>query len=99
MIRHVVMFRWNDDVTDAQIDATIAALHTMPGAIHTIRAYRFGRNLGINPGTFDFSVTADFDDEAGYVTYRDHPVHQALIAEHMTGKVSERASIQFRIVE
>ena len=65
----------------------------------SIRAYRFGRNLGINPGTFDFSVTADFDDEAGYVTYRDHPVHQALIAEHMTGKVSERASIQFRTVE
>ena len=99
MIRHVVMFRWNDDVTDAQIDATITALRTMPGAIDTIRAYRFGRNLGINPGTFDFSVTADFDDEAGYVTYRDHPLHQALIAEHMTGKVSERASIQFAVIE
>lgn len=99
MIRHVVMFRWNDDVTDAQIDATIAGLHALPAAIDTIRAYRFGRNAGINPDTFDFSVTADFDDEAGYIAYRDHPVHQALIAEHIAGRLKERASIQFHVVE
>ena len=41
-------------------------------------------------------MVADFDDEAGYLTYRDHPDHQRFIAELITGKVSERAAVQYR---
>lgn len=99
MIRHAVLFRWNDDVSDAHIEAVTAALAGMPEAIDTIVSYRFGRNLGINPGTFDFAVTADFHDADGYITYRDHPAHQALIAAYITGYVKDRASIQFDVAD
>lgn len=97
MIRHVVLFRWSDDVTAAHIDAVSTALSGMPEAIDTIVSYRYGRNLGINPGTFDFAVTADFRDQQGYLTYRDHPAHQALIAAYITGYVTDRAAIQFEL--
>lgn len=97
MIRHVVLFRWNDDVSDAHIDAVGTALSGMPEAIDTIVTYKYGRNLGINPGNFDYAVTADFHDEAGYLTYRDHPAHQALIAAFIAGHVKDRAAVQFTL--
>ena len=97
MIRHVVVFKWNDDVTSAHIDAMSTAAAGLPEAIDTIRGFRCGRDAGINQGNFDFAVSADFDDEAGYIVYRDHPAHQALIAAFIAGRIAQRAAVQFEI--
>lgn len=97
MIRHVVLFRWNDDVDDDHIAEMGAALDELAVSIPTIRSYRHGRDLGINPGNHQYAVTGDFDDEQGYLTYRDDPAHQALIARYIAGRVAERAAMQFHI--
>ena len=94
-VRHVVMFRWREGVDADHPARTSAALATLPGQIPEIREYRFGPNLGINPGTYDFVVVADFDDEAAYLVYRDHPAHQQVIADVITGFVAERAAAQY----
>ena len=39
----------------------------------------------------------DFDDVDGYLAYRDHPDHQALIAAHITGRVADRAAVQYGV--
>jgi hypothetical protein len=96
-VRHVVMFRWVAGLDDDHVERVEAGLAALPGRIPEIRDYRFGPNLGINPGTYDFVVVADFDDEQAYQTYRDHPDHQAFIAELITGNVADRAAIQFRL--
>ena len=97
MIRHVVVFKWNDDVTDVHVDALSAAAAGLPEAFDTIKAFRFGRDAGLNQGNYDFAVSADFDDEAGYLVYRDHPAHQALISAFIAGRVAQRAAVQFRV--
>ena len=84
-------------VVGRRIERVEVGLAALPGRIPEIRDYRFGPNLGINPGTYDFVVVADFDDEQAYLTYRDHPDHQAFIAELITGNVADRAAIQFRL--
>jgi Stress responsive A/B Barrel Domain len=40
---------------------------------------------------------ADFDDDAGYITYRDHPVHRALVENYVSPIVASRAAVQFEI--
>lgn len=95
MIRHVVMFRWDESVTDEQLVAMSAALDALPGAIAEIVAYRHGRDLGIGATNFQYAVTADFADTDNFATYRDHPEHQRFIAEHITGRVAERSAVQF----
>ena len=95
MIRHVVMFRFEDSVTEAQVAAVSAGLDALPAAIPEIVTYRHGRDLGLAPTNFDYTVTADFDDVDGFTTYRDHPEHQRFIAEHITGHVAERVAVQF----
>jgi hypothetical protein len=99
MIRHVVVFRWNDSVTDEQLVAMSAALDALPGAIPEVVSYRHGRDIGIGAGNFQYSITADFADADGFAAYRDHPGHQRFIAEHITGRVAERAAVQFEYPE
>ncbi|HUS41924.1 MAG TPA: Dabb family protein [Ilumatobacteraceae bacterium] len=95
MIRHVVMFRWNDSVTDEQLGSMSAALDALPGAIPEIVTYRHGRDLGLGPANHQYSVTADFASVDDFAVYRDHPEHKRFIAEHITGHVADRAAVQF----
>ena len=95
MIRHVVVFRWNESVTDADLTAMAAALDALPAAIPQIVAYRHGRDLGLNPANFEYAIVADFANADDFATYRDHPEHQRFIAEHITGRVAERTAVQF----
>ena len=95
MIRHVVMFRWNDSVTDEQVVAMSAALDALPAAIPEIVAYRHGPDLGLAPTNSDYTITADFATVEDFATYPDHPEHQRFIAEQITGRVAERVAVQF----
>jgi stress responsive alpha/beta barrel protein len=97
MFRHVVLFTWNDDATEARKRALRDELAKMPPAIDVIRAYKYGPDAGIMPANCDFAVVADFDDDAGYVTYRDHPVHRALVENYVSPIVASRAAVQFEI--
>ena len=60
MIRHIALFKWNDDVTPAHIAATATALSGLPEVIDTILDYRHAADIGINQANFDYGVTADF---------------------------------------
>jgi hypothetical protein len=95
MFRHVVLFTWTREATQEQKQALHSELAKMPAAIDCIRGYRFGPDAGLNPANRDFAVVADFDDKAAYLTYRDHPVHRALVDRFVTPIVAERAGIQF----
>jgi hypothetical protein len=95
MFRHVVMVRLAEDMTDDQKEALRGGLARMPEVIPEIRSYRFGGDAGLNQDNFDFVVTADFDDADGFLTYRDHPDHQKLVAELLGPFVTKRAAVQF----
>lgn len=99
MFRHVVLFRWKPDATDDDKAAVGRALAELPVAIPTLRDYRFGPDAGVNAGNFGFAVVADFDDVDGYLVYRDHPAHQAVIAEHIAPVLAERAAVQFELCD
>jgi hypothetical protein len=95
MIRHVVAFRWNDTSTPDHRSDLGAALDALPNAIPAISVYRHGPDLGVNDGNHDYAIVADFTTVDDFLTYRDHPEHQRFIAEHIAGRVAERAAVQF----
>lgn len=99
MIRHVVMFRWNDTVTDARLAAMTAALDALPGSIVEIAGYRHGADLGLAATNFDYTIVGDFASIDDFTTYRDHPEHQRFIADHITGRAAERAAVQYEFVD
>jgi hypothetical protein len=95
MIRHIVLFRWSDDATDAQKKRAADEVATLPSLVPSVRAFACGPDAGISQGNYDFGVAADFEDRGGYVAYRDNPDHRAMVEEHILPIVADRAAIQF----
>ena len=91
MLRHVALFRWADGTAEEQKGAISDTLARPPSVIPELRDYRFGDALGLAGSTWDSAVAADFDDAAGWRTYRDHPAHQQAIGEHIRPVTADRA--------
>ena len=94
MFRHVVLLSWNQDVTLADVARLEAELASLPSLVPQIRDYRFGRDAGLVQGNADFAVVADFDDEAGYRTFLDHPAHVP-VRDRARAMAARRTAIQF----
>jgi hypothetical protein len=77
--RHVVMFKFKDTATPAQVEAVEKAFAELPSKIDTITAFEWGTSESVegkNDGlTHCFFVT--FKDKAGLETYIPHPAHVA----------------------
>ena len=97
MFRHVVLFNWTEDATDAQKHALAGELRKLPDVIDSIRLYHVGPDAGINPGNCDFAVVADFDDAEGYLAYRDHPAHRTVVEHYVNPIVASRSAVQYEI--
>ena len=95
MIRHTALFKWADDATDEQKQAASVEVAKLPSIVPSIRAFASGPDTGFAEGNFDFAVTADFDDEAGYFAYRDDPAHREIVQRYITPFAAQRAAVQF----
>ncbi len=97
MIRHVVLFTWDDGMTDELEQQFAAELTALAPKLAGLRAYHAGPDAGLVDGNYDFAVVADFDAAASYAAYRDHPEHQDIIARFSRPHAKNRAAVQFEI--
>jgi hypothetical protein len=97
MIRHIAVFRWKDGTTAEQVAEVQAALDRLPAEVPALRAYVHGPDLQLGEGRWDYCVTADVDDAAGYAAYDAHPAHQAVRTEVIGPLVGERAVVQLEV--
>ncbi len=95
MLRHVVMFKWKSDTSEAAKANAAVCLAELPHKIEALRDYRFGADIGISQGNWDFVIVADLDDEARFIEYRDDEAHQKLIADVLKPMIAERAAVQY----
>jgi len=97
MIRHIVLLTLRSDAPAGSAGTIVEALRELPAAVPSIRDLQAGVDLGIVPGNATVASTATFDDEAGYLEYRDHPAHRAVIEKLIDPVREGRAAIQFEI--
>lgn len=95
MLHHVIMLRWVDGASAEAKQAVVDGLRGLREKIDTIRAMRMGFDLGIRDDNFDFASLIEFDDEAGYLEFRDHPAHQQVVLDHIRPVMAERAGVVF----
>ena len=94
MFHHIVLLELQPDTPDDAVDELVDALRRLPDAIEAIRTYRVERDAGLAADNATVAVVAGFDDECGFVVYRDHPVHQAVIAELIRPRLVRRSALQ-----
>ena len=79
LLRHVVLFKFKDDATPAQVQQIEAAFRALPEQITAIHAFEWGTDAsveGLAQGfTHCFFVT--FKSEADRDAYLPHPAHRA----------------------
>jgi hypothetical protein len=95
MIRHTVLFTWKLEATEDEKQRVAAEVAKLPSMIPSVRAFASGPDAGLNQGNFDFAVTADFDDLAGYLAYRDDPGHREIVQRYLMPVLDKRAAVQF----
>ncbi|MEX2424423.1 MAG: Dabb family protein [Acidimicrobiia bacterium] len=91
-----MLLAWKDGTTSDQISAIEAALARMPEVMPFIRRYEMGSDLGIG-GSHDFAIVADFDNEADYRVYAEHPDHQAVLTDLLGPVVESKARVQYAL--
>jgi hypothetical protein len=96
MIRHTVIFKWTEEATQEQKQAVFDELSKLPSLVPSVRAFVIGPDARLADGTFDFAVTADFEDETGWAAYRDAPEHRAVIRDQILPITQQRVAVQFK---
>jgi quinol monooxygenase YgiN len=94
VIRHVVLFQFTPGTTEDQIDAYERDLVAYVAALDGVISYRIGRDAGLNPNTYDFSIVAEFDDDEAFRRYFDGDRHleiQRATASMIAGKASSQS--------
>src|SRR5437868_2903726 len=79
MLRHVVLFKFKDGTSEADIQKVVAAFGELPKKVDTIVDFEWGTDTSPEKKaqgfTHCFFVT--FRDAAGRDTYLPHPAHKA----------------------
>ncbi len=97
MVRHCVLFRFNDATTAADVERISAAAGELPKQIPAIRAYTFGQDLRLATGSWDYAIVGDFDDAEGWAEYDRHPDHEHFRSDVIGPHVAERCAVRFAL--
>jgi quinol monooxygenase YgiN len=83
MLRHIVLFRFKDSATPAQLDALTASLVRMVAQFPAITQFEWGPNVSLEGKNKEFShaFVMTFTDAAALADYIPHPLHQAWVDE------------------
>jgi electron transfer flavoprotein alpha subunit len=81
-LRHIVMYKFKDDQTSAQVQEVVDAFGKLPKQIDTIIGYEHGTNVSqeMKSEGFTHVFIVTFRDEAGRDAYLKHPAHDAYVA-------------------
>lgn len=96
-VLHIAMFRWKQGVTEAQVARFESALASLPESVECLLSYRYGRDLGVRDGNFDFGVVAELATAAEIDGYLDHPAHLKLVEDYVVHMLDERHAVQLRL--
>ncbi|MDQ3097682.1 MAG: Dabb family protein [Chloroflexota bacterium] len=94
MIRHVSVFTLKPGADIAQIEEGFAALcDLVPG----ILGAAYGRDLGLREGNSGYATSFDFEDEAAYQAWDQHPDHQRVRRELILPNITGVQRAQIRV--
>lgn len=97
MFRHVVMMQLAESATDDDLTAIIEGLETLPALVPEIISYSVGRDLGVQDGSYDLVIVADFEDQAGFDAYNANQDHLDVINTYILPHRGARSAVQYQL--
>lgn len=81
MLRHVVIFKFKEDSSEADVKKIADAFAALPKKIDTIKDFEWGTDVSVEEKARGFThcFIVTFADEKGRATYLPHPAHQEFV--------------------
>jgi hypothetical protein len=79
MIRHIVLFKFKDEITQKRRNEFAKELRRLADVIPEVLALRVGVDMGGKPNSFDLALDSTFATMEDVETYAVHPDHLAVI--------------------
>jgi lysophospholipase L1-like esterase len=81
LLRHIVLFKFKDDVTEAQVQEVVDAFSALPKKIDAIVDFECGTDMSVEGKAdgFTHGFVVTFEDEAGREAYLPHAAHQEFV--------------------
>jgi hypothetical protein len=94
MINHVVLMKFNAEVTEDAIRDLEKSLDQLPNKIMDIKMYEFGRDILRTPRSYDFALVSLFANPAALQRYQNHPEHLP-VAEKIKALCANVVTVDF----
>jgi hypothetical protein len=91
MIRHIVIFRFKDEVAQTAREALIAEYRRFPTIFPSMRNFSVGRNISNRDDTFEYGFSVEFDSERDLQEYLSSAYHEEHVAERFRPMIAKRA--------
>lgn len=91
MIRHMLSFRFNDDVDPATRDAILDELRSFPSRYPTMQGFSLGQNISRRDSTFTHTMSVDFDSEEELLGYLSSDTHETFVRDKWHPVIAQRA--------
>lgn len=79
MLRHIVIFRFKPETTEADRQAFLSLLRGLPEKIAEIKSFEAGIDVVRAPRSFDLALVTSFDDLAALERYAKHEHHLPVV--------------------
>lgn len=78
MLRHVVLFKFKDSASQADVQKVVDAFAALPKKIDVIQGFEWGTDVGVENLSQGFThcFLVTFRDAAGRDAYLPHPAHE-----------------------
>lgn len=76
MIRHVLLFRFNEDVGETTRTEAVERLRQLGELCPTIGKWSVGTNITDSPSAYDMIEIGNFASQEAFEAYKDHPAHR-----------------------
>ena len=91
MFKHIVFWKFSNEAEgrskQENMDIVKDGLIALYGVVPTLRSAEVGQDILHTPASYDMCLICTFENKDGFITYRDHPEHQKVLA--YIGKVIE----------
>jgi len=97
MIRHSVIFKFNDAIGSDERRAFFLAAHAL-AAIEGVQQFEILKQTSQKNG-YDYGITMKFDNAEQYRRYNNHPAHSHFVQVYWLSMVKDFLEIDFEPLE
>jgi len=95
MIRHTLLFRFDDQVSQQRREEILATLRTFPQIYPQMRNWSLGENLSSRDSRLTHGMAIDFETNADLLAYLESDSHEAFVREQWRPAIAEQSIVAY----